>query len=297
MNSMEILRNRKGQQGLGGDSKGALLTPANPFYPLLTLKLLLVLMISGCATTEPKKSSALPPVSHVAAPKENLQHIASDLTKMPDASTGEILATDISFDPKTGEVKYTLPEAALVRLRVGIKEGGPMLRTLLDWEPRDQGPHLEVWDKEDASGQIEIGARGDLLLVLTCRPAARQAGIPPDFKKGVSDILSLEKSPDFDVDFPLAAKEANQPLPILTGAAPIRITLSEKDKRRLTESKYEIMFFIDYVFLFEDEDGVSPFTYMFNTAGINEGEHVLTVNLIGYNGEVGTKSVKVFIKK
>lgn len=244
-------------------------------------RFIFVLILAGCAGSSSKPAS-------VILPPSNVQHVTSDLAKTSLTLKDEIMATDISFDAKTGEIKYTLPDDALVRIRIGIKDGGPMLLTFLDWEPRPKGAHVEVWDKKDASGQITIGERKDLLLILTCLPAG-QAGMP---KTGAS----LQKSPDFTVEFPTVQKNSNGQI-VLNKISPVRVSLSEEDKKRLTESKYEIMFFIDYTFLFEDEDGVSPFTYQFNTQGINDGEHVLTVNIIGYQGDIGTKSAKILIQK
>ena len=68
------------------------------------------------------------------------------------------------INSKTGEIKYTLPEPASVRLRIGIRNGGPMLRTLLDWELREKGPHVEVWDKKKwESYKEQIESQGDAM--------------------------------------------------------------------------------------------------------------------------------------
>src|SRR3989338_7199789 len=58
---------------------------------------------------------------------------------MTPQPSDEILAKDISFDLANGEIRYILPEPALVRIRIGMPEGGPLLRTLVDWERLEAG--------------------------------------------------------------------------------------------------------------------------------------------------------------
>jgi len=65
----------------------------------------------------------------------------------------------------------------------------------------------------------------------------------------------------------------------------------------LINSRFEIIFFIDNVFLFEEEDGISPFTYRLDTKGLNEGEHILTVNIYGYEDHIAGKSKRIFIRR
>ena len=211
--------------------------------------------------------------------------------KSPGNQPREILATNLSFDAVTGEVKYTLPEKALVRLRIGLREGGPLLRTLIDWELRDPGGHTEVWDKKDISGQVEFGTRSDFMLVLACLSV--ETSLP---KENVGDIKGFRKSPDFIIAFPESAEKTDNGVAMIEGAVPISIRVDEKDRKWLTDSKYEVAMFMDQVFLFEDEEGTSPYTFQLNTQGLNDGPHAITVNIIGYEGEIGTKSARIFVK-
>jgi len=50
------------------------------------------------------------------------------------------------------------------------------------------------------------------------------------------------------------------------------------------------------IFIFEDEEGFTPFTYMWDTKGLPEGEHVFTVNIMSYDDHCGVESRKVIIK-
>lgn len=195
----------------------------------------------------------------------------------------EIYATDVSFDASTGKIIYTIPEDALVRIRIGISEGGPLLRTFLDWDERTRGTHEEVWDGKDASGLLNLMNRKDLKLALMC------------IAKGQREFKGYRKTPRFRISFPGSTSMNAQNVPEISDVAAVRISLDANDKKWLTESKYELKMFIDNVFLMEDEEGMDPFTYRLDTRSITNGVHTITINLAVYDGEVGPFSAPVFI--
>jgi hypothetical protein len=53
---------------------------------------------------------------------------------------------------------------------------------------------------------------------------------------------------------------------------------------------------VDFVFMYEEELGYTPFSWVWNPAGVNEGVHYITVMLRGYEGHFGTVTNKVFVK-
>ena len=203
----------------------------------------------------------------------------------------EISASEISFDALTGQIKYKLPESALVRIRIGIKNGGPLLRTLIDWELRSKGNHTEIWDKKDASGKVDFGTRRDLICMLACLPATKTK-----HSAYSGAIRGLRKSPDFKIIFPESAKKDDLGVPIASGVTPIRVELERKDLKWLTDVRYEVVVFIDGIFIMEDEEGISPFTYRLDTKHLNDGLHIMTVNIASFEGEVGTYSALIKVK-
>jgi hypothetical protein len=52
---------------------------------------------------------------------------------------------------------------------------------------------------------------------------------------------------------------------------------------------------VDGVFLFEMEEGSSPFTFNWDTKGLTKGSHILTVNLASYDDHIGVVSREVII--
>ena len=125
------------------------------------------------------------------------------------------------------------------------------------------------------------------MLVLACLPAD-EAGR----KNSPADIKGFRKSPGLHISFPESTTN-DQGIPVISGTVPVRITLDEKDSDWLAKTRFEIGIYVDYIFLLEDEEGTNPFNYQLNTAGLNKGLHKITVNIIGYEGEVGTQTVLV----
>jgi hypothetical protein len=70
---------------------------------------------------------------------------------------GEVIpATAVRYDPGAAAVRFALPKPALARILLGLKEDGPMLRTLLDWVALGAGEHQAAWDGWDASRVIRF---------------------------------------------------------------------------------------------------------------------------------------------
>src|SRR3989338_2917275 len=220
--------------------------------------------------------SSCTPTKHVSPP--------AAITPQPSV---EILANAISFDLANGEIRYILPEPALVRIRIGMTDGGPMIRTLVDWEFRKVGLNIEKWDKKDALGLVDFSHLANLMLVLACQRIDGQQYAP--------SVRGSHKSPEFDVLFLNTQGNTDDGIPIILQNTETRVVLADKDKEWLTNAGYEIVMYVDQVFLIEGEKGVSPFNYNLKIEGFNEGYHSVTVNVVAFSGEVGTKSIKFFI--
>jgi hypothetical protein len=76
----------------------------------------------------------------------------------------------------------------------------------------------------------------------------------------------------------------------------VRIEVDERDRSLVTNSRFEMIFYVDTVFLFEDEDSFTPYTYQWDTSGLNPGPHILTVNVHGYGDHIGARSAIVMVK-
>ncbi len=215
------------------------------------------------------------------------------------------------LDAKTGRIEYVLPKACMIRLRAGLKEG-VLGRTLIDWEPRTAGRHIEEWDGKDASGMMTLLAHPDLDLRLTCyslpdntiiTTGERASFSPEKDPKGAQQRVALWSTdgkylhyghdprichePRFAVSFPDKGPTPPDGVPIARGMTAVRVELDNRDAGPLTNVAYEIMLFVDGVFVFEAEEGMSPFTFQWDTRGLAKGPHALTVNVMSYDDHIG----------
>ncbi|MDH5231487.1 MAG: hypothetical protein OEZ58_17720 [Gammaproteobacteria bacterium] len=239
------------------------------------------------------------------------------------ASGGEELY-DFEKRIRNGVIEYTLPHQSRVLVRTGIKNG-PMLRTIIDWEPRSAGFHAERWNGYDLDNVIAIERNpkvGHLIIAYRLSEysiitygndkqsyrAYREAKKWPLRQSSYQDrILERngklirpeyympvlqQKSPRISVAM-LDVKR--KPLAVLKGLDELitEVKIHPLDEIYLDQERYEISFFIDNEFIAEEEQGFVPFTWRWSPGrfGIKPGDHVLTINVSGYSGQVGVKNI------
>ncbi len=231
--------------------------------------------------------------------------------------------TAARYDPESGTFVYKLPAPARVLVRLGI-ESGPMLKTLVDWKPRVAGTITEYWDGRDEDRVINLrdqpGYRA--LVTYVTLPAAtviafgnqqedyrdyklgRGAGLPikPERPRRADPEVRLRprglvppawvRAPRVRMSFPESTSPDGEP-PVLGDAATVRIDVDPADRDQLLAEQFEIIFFVDGVFFAEAERGYLPFNWRWELHQLTPGEHVLTVNVSSFKGQVGVASRKV----
>ncbi len=227
---------------------------------------------------------------------------------------------------RPGVIEYSLPAASRMLVRSGIKNG-PMLRTLIDWQPRTAGFHAERWNGRDKDDVVAIEQNPDVgyLIVGYQLPdhviithgnssesyrhyrerrnwPLKQAGDEQRALERNGRVLRQEafqpvlqqKSPRIDVKLlTTATRQPAQRVKLLEEML-TEVKLHPLDEIYLDQERYEISFFVDHAFIAEEEQGYVPFTWRWSPGrlGIKPGEHLLTVNVSGYNGQVGVKNIK-----
>ena len=244
--------------------------------------------------------------------------VTYDLTDMTGGK--ELTVSDVRWDKEAGEVHYTLTKPARVNLRAGISNYGPMLKTLLDWVPRQAGRYSMSWDGWDASRVLnivthpklelrasafelprntvfilphsdEIGEQVDLpwkeqrrqpkyATPTQARDYARQ---PAEERRDIA--LTLDLANDYPKD--------SEGVALVSGKVPIRIDVAETRYAALFKQRFEPVFFVDGIFLSEIEIGFLPTTYVWDSHGYSPGVHYLTINIVGYEGSMGSATLKL----
>jgi hypothetical protein len=225
----------------------------------------------------------------------------------------------------SGDVSYTLEHPARVLIRVGIKSGA-MLRSLSIWRPRPAGRNLQRWNGFDDSGLVDL--RGDRLgylvtafrlprfAVITTgnpdrdyrawrlawgwkeRPDLRPGDAAAPLERGGQRISRHHYSARYKdreprLDISLIGPDGNRLPADVPVPANVRIVvdLHPDDKWLMQEQLYEVGFFVNGEFVAEEENGYVPIGWFWNTAGLPPGRHLLTVNVTGFTGRVGTRTM------
>lgn len=242
----------------------------------------------------------------------------------PSRETGgdEVAIAKFTYDREFRVFRWSMPKAGWARLRVGLA-GFPHLRTLLDWEPLEAGEHQVAWDGLDASGHVALAehprlavalsayampwdtiiVRGDPQADVGSAPAEASSNPFPSIARPDAPFLHARHAPGScrevrcRLELPAGTVVDDTGRPVVTGIVPVRIVLDERDVARATNSRFEVGLFEDLTSVFEEEEGVTPLTYLWDTSQLPPGEHLLTVNILTYDDHVGVASTRVLVQK
>lgn len=217
-----------------------------------------------------------------------------------------------TISEETNTITYTLPKPCRTRIRMGIANG-PLLHTLVDWKPRVAGEITEHWDGWDRGKALEIRDHPQFKMVITNIELPENTIIIYGNKtidyishRGPSKIgspatapapLATMFSPRVKISFPMTKDYLPEGMPLVKNKILVRVELEDEDKVLLSSTPYEIVFFLDGVFYAEEPTGSSPYNWVWDLSGVKPGEHILTVNLISHNDQIGAASKKIKVKK
>ena len=219
------------------------------------------------------------------------------------------------------------PHSARVLIRMGLQRG-PMMNTLLAWEPRAPGHHREPWDGKDESKVFSLKDDPSFIATLKYFTLPDHAIIAvgnrrmayadyklqpkaPRPKKPVRPRTLVSQRPispyitkpralygrlDLEVTSPQVKDRTAPGDPVADGHTVVRVDVSEKHKAMLGNQKIELYFFLNHRFLMEEGLPQLPYTFHYDFSNLREGEHLVTVNLLGEDYMMGTASRKVVVK-
>lgn len=234
--------------------------------------------------------------------------------------------TDARFDRQAGTMTYRLPAASRVLIRLGVRNG-PMYKTLVDWKPRLAGSVSETWDGRDEDDLVMLSGKpgfSALVTYVTLPDATviaygnqeesyrqyklgRGKGRPQKPKReppaGRTARLRPEglvppawaRAPRVSLTFPALA--GGEQVPRVSGEVAVRVEVAPEDRELLLREQFEIIFYVDDVFFAEAERGYLPLNWRWELDQLPEGDHVLTVNVASFRGQVGVASRKVRVAK
>lgn len=234
---------------------------------------------------------------------------------------------NIKYDRTENCVHFSLKKAAILNLRVGLTQGGPMMNTLIDWMPFPEGTHVINWDGHDKSGSVDLKNIKKLdingpaytlpmnAIILTGEPSLQR----PLFlvETDMSGEVRIKKTdsnrrvmmnhwqhprdkcydPDIFLRLPKDQEYASNSVPIIDGPIKFSLDVNDSDKLFMLDQRFEIVLYVDFLFSHEEELGYLPYYWTWDPHGINEGVHYITAMLRGYEGHFGTTTTKVLVRK
>jgi len=225
---------------------------------------------------------------------------------------------------ETGTLSYRLSQPSRVLIRIGIP-GSSLLRTLVDWEPRAQGEITEYWNGRDQDNLISVVDNPKYTVLIAyftlpdvsvitfgnaatdyrkykgqlrakrpakpVRPMANARRLSPQF------LAPRATNRDFKVviAFPEVDKGASPGVPTLRDRVLARIDVPDADREVVTGRQYEVILFADTTYVAEEERGYVPFNFPWDLRQLPPGEHVLTVNVVTFDGQIGIGSRRIRI--
>lgn len=245
-------------------------------------------------------------------------------------SGGEIeTKTHLRIDTN-GKIFYQLSKPSRVLIRAGIKNG-PMMRSLANWQPRTSGKNVQHWNGFDEDGVVNVISKKEHGVIVvafalsehsiitsgnkklsyeqyykdkkwTFKPIAKEKQLRQRGDVGISPHYyasrMTDKDPRINIGFPLHIKKNKEGVVLIKNdkAIPIKVTMPMEDEIFIEQSKYEVSFFIDQEFKSEEELGFMPITWLWSPNGFSKGEHIISVNVSGFKGQVGVKNMKFIIE-
>jgi hypothetical protein len=235
---------------------------------------------------------------------------------------GLLPVQDILWVPEEQVIRYQIGKLSRVRLRVGFAEGGPLLATVVNWAVRSPGLQREPWNGFDTSGFLDLAkdARREITAVayelppntvlvgkagsavVTAGDSAFTALQPTQVRsKRMYDFAAMpaQTLTDYAAVVRIDGKvlDSTSPLVTVRGIVPVEVDVPPKDRTLLVSRRMEPVLFVDGEFVFENEVGFIPMTWMWDTSRYAPGEHLVSVNLRGYEGNFGIATVKVKVER
>lgn len=231
--------------------------------------------------------------------------------------------TEANVDPVTKSITYRLPKMARVLIRLGVQDG-PLLKTLVDWKPRTAGEITEHWNGKDRDSVIDLAnhPRFKMLIAyfalpehsiitygnrtLDYRAYKKSSKLQKPTKDrlvrndpAISPHYLLARTVDYSPTLKMTFSNVRQAqdTQALKDKTMVKIDIDELDKAFFVNQQYEITLFLDTEFYTEQELGYVPFNWVWDLSDVDEGEHVLTVNMSGFKDQIGVLSKKITVMK
>lgn len=245
-----------------------------------------------------------------------------DLT---DSTGGESLRLDdVHYDAGKKKVTFTAAQTGRYFLRAGVSQAFA-INTLVNNKVLEAGRYELPWDGDDVSHVFNVANHPKLLLggfgyrlsanaiivkstnVLAdmTRPSTwidvsadtprrvrakdSRQGVDPGFYRSVDRYRDVA----LKLVLPATLAKTADGIPIIVGATPVRIELSDVDAEVMEAQRGEVVFFWDNQLIYDNEVSYYPYTFNWTPPVLDGQPHLLTGFVAGFAGNIALATVKV----
>jgi hypothetical protein len=231
----------------------------------------------------------------------------------------QIIAPDISYDAKSQKLSFEVDQMTYGRLRVGLKEGGPVYKTLAPWQLWQPGTHTLEWNGKDVQDYQSVLKKENLsysfdafslppnsITVIGAakaealgHPEYQQFSIHPP-RGGQLSYFSLEADsqeaePELAVSWENSKEKKGRV--VLKGKAVCTVSFADLNKRASAlKAGSELILYLDDTYVIETPVDSLPASIGFDTGEFSNGQHVVTINLLTSDDRAGISLHNVMIK-
>lgn len=248
------------------------------------------------------------------------------LYDLTDITGGEKLTIEnIRYDAKTKKLTFTAPRSGRYIMRVGIARAFA-INTLINNKVVAEGEHEITWDGYDASHvldasqhpQLQFGGEGFQLSRNTIIVASSKNEESEIYKsrhwyaqekisehrksnKIVRDDVSanfyrpVDQSRDvmLDVTLQKTTKKNKKGAYIISDETPLTVNLLPEDILVMESQRGEIVLFLDGQLIHDNEVSYYPYVFKWQPKIYDGIEHLLTVFVAGFAGNIGIATIRV----
>lgn len=228
----------------------------------------------------------------------------------------DVIPQDLKY--KEQIISFAIQRATYARLRVGLKEGGPVYKTLAPWQLWTPGEHQVVWNGKDHEDFNDVTEKEKLTYSFDAFEIPENSMVvrnAPDFDRGsvvyenfpthppatsktsyyALAPTSHELEPEITAEFTNSTSSDGRA--ILQGRTECSVSFLSPEKGSAVISKgSELLLYLDDEFIVEYPISGIPTIVAFDTTKHSNGNHYLTFNLLTPDDRAGVAIKKILIK-
>lgn len=230
----------------------------------------------------------------------------------------DVSPMELNYDADRQTLSFGVARMTYGRLRVGLKEGGPVYRTLAPWQLWQPGQHEIPWNGKDAAGlhtvmdQAELSYSFDAFalpensLIVMGAPQAdsydqrqlQKFPVHPPSGAHLSYFSVNPGSQGAEPELAVAWQQSSQQdgLTLLRGKASCLVSFADPNKEASSlQGGSELILYLDDTYVVEVPVEELPALIGFDTTGFDNGAHTVTINLLTADDRAGISLHKVSI--